>query len=77
MVVTPEGNLYKLRIQPWGVVYVDGVDRGVSPPVKRLELTPGRHAIRVTNPNFHDRVLEVDTASGDGRIHVDFNEAPR
>ena len=77
VVVTPNGNLYKLHIQPWGVVYVDGVDRGVSPPVKRLELTPGRHAIRVTNPNFHDRVLEIDTANGDGRIHVDFNEAPR
>jgi hypothetical protein len=77
VVVTPNGNLYKLHIQPWGVVYVDGVDRGVSPPVKRLVLTPGRHAIRVTNPNFHDRVLEVDTANGDGKIHVDFNEAPR
>jgi len=73
VVVTPNGNLYKLRIQPWGVVYVDGVDRGVSPPLKRLVLAPGRHTIRVTNPNFHDRVLEVDTASGDGRISVDFN----
>jgi hypothetical protein len=75
--VTPNGNLYKLRIRPWGVVYVDGVDRGVSPPVKRLALAPGRHTIRITNPNFHDRVLEVDTARGDGQISVDFNEAPR
>jgi hypothetical protein len=73
VVVTPNGNLYRLAIQPWGVVYVDDVDRGVSPPVKRLVLTPGRHTIRVTNPNFHDRVLEVDTASGDGQITVDFN----
>jgi hypothetical protein len=63
---------YRLRIQPWGVVYVDGVDRGVSPPVKRLELAPGRHTVRVTNPAFHDRVLEVDTARGDGRIDIDF-----
>ena len=77
VVVTPNGNLYKLNILPWGVVYVDDVDRGVSPPVKRLTLTPGRHAIRVTNPNFHDRVLEVDTASGDGQITVDFNAEPR
>jgi hypothetical protein len=77
VVVTPEGNLYKLRIQPWGVIYVDGVDRGVSPPIKRLALAPGRHTIRVTNPNFHDRVLEVNTASGDGHISVDFNEASR
>jgi hypothetical protein len=77
VVVTPNGNLYKLAIQPWGVVYVDDVDRGVSPPVKRLVLTPGRHTIRVTNPNFHDRVLEVDTASGDGLISVDFNVEQR
>ncbi len=77
VVVTPNGNVYKLQIQPWGVVYVDDVDRGVSPPVKRLVLAPGRHTIRVTNPNFHDRVLEVDTATGDGQITVDFNAEPR
>jgi hypothetical protein len=68
---------YKLQIQPWGVVYVDGVDRGVSPPVKRLVLTPGRHTIRIANPNFHDRVLEVDTSAGSGQIAVDFSDEPR
>jgi hypothetical protein len=77
VVVTPEGNLYKLKIQPWGVVYVDGVDRGVSPPIKRLTLAPGRHTIRVTNPNFHDRVLDINTASAGGQIAVDFNDAAR
>jgi hypothetical protein len=77
VVVTPEGNLYRLKIQPWGVVYVDGVDRGVSPPVKRLTLAPGRHTIRVTNPNFHDRVLDIDTASAGGQIAVDFNDTAR
>jgi len=69
------GAAYRLQIQPWGTVYVDGVDRGVSPPIKRLALAPGRHTIRVTNPNFQDRVLDVDTANGDGRIAVDFSEA--
>jgi hypothetical protein len=77
VVVTPEGNVYRLKIQPWGVVYVDGVDRGVSPPVKRLTLAPGRHSIRITNPNFHDRVLDIDTASAGGQIAVDFNDAAR
>ena len=67
---------YKLQIKPWGTVYVDGVDRGVSPPVKRLLLAPGRHTIRVTNPNFHDRTLDIDSAGGDGRIAVDFSDAP-
>ena len=68
---------YKLRIQPWGIVYVDGVDRGASPPVKRLTLAPGKHTIRVANPNFHDRVLDLDTRGGDGQIAVDFNDEPR
>ncbi len=68
---------YRLQIQPWGVVYVDGVDRGVSPPVKRLVLPPGKHTIRIANPNFHDRVLEVDTSGGGGQIAVDFSDEPR
>lgn len=67
-------TVYKLQIQPWGTVYVDNVDRGVSPPVKRLLLSPGRHLIRVSNPNFQERVLEVDTATGPGLIEVDFRE---
>ena len=77
VVVTPNGNVYRLQVQPWGVVYVDGVDRGVSPPVKRLTLTPGRHTIRITNPNFHERVLDIDTATGNGVIAVDFTEGSR
>ena len=72
----PNGSAtYRLQIQPWGTVFVDGVDRGVSPPIKRLQLSPGRHTVRVTNPNFQERVLEVDTANGDGRIVVDFSVA--
>jgi len=69
------GASYRLHIQPWGTVYVDGIDRGVSPPIKRLQLPPGRHTVRVTNPNFQERVLDVDTANGDGRIVVDFSAA--
>jgi hypothetical protein len=71
------GAAYKLRIQPWGIVYVDGVDRGVSPPVKRLVLAPGKHTVRIANPNFHDRVLEVDTSGGGGQIAVDFSDERR
>jgi hypothetical protein len=68
---------YRLQIQPWGVVYVDGVDRGVSPPVKRLVLAPGKHTIRIANPNFHDRVLEVDTSAGSGQIAINFSDTSR
>jgi hypothetical protein len=68
---------YRLRIQPWGVIYVDGVERGVSPPIKRLVLAPGRHTIRIANPNFRERVLEVDTSAGNAQIAADFNDEPR
>jgi hypothetical protein len=70
----PGSATYRLHIQPWGVVYVDGIDRGVSPPVKRLALAPGKHTIRITNPNFRDRVFEVDSRSGaNGQIAANFN----
>ena len=71
-----QGNAsYQLQIKPWGVVYVDGVDRGTSPPVRRLALTPGRHTIRITHPNYRDSVLEFDSAptTSNGKIIVDFD----
>jgi hypothetical protein len=73
----PGSATYRLQIQPWGVVYVDGIDRGVSPPIKRLVLEPGKHTIRIANPNFQDRVLEVDTAGGNAQISANFNDEPR
>jgi hypothetical protein len=54
------GTTYKLLIKPWGTVYVDGVDRGVSPPIKRLTLGPGQHTIRIVNPNFPEHIMTVD-----------------
>jgi hypothetical protein len=63
----------KLSIQPWGTVYVDGVERGVSPPLKWVTLTAGRHTVRIVNPNFRDRVLRVEAGKpGAKRIAVDF-----
>jgi len=70
---------YQLQIVPWGVVYVDGVDHGVSPPLRRLTLTPGRHTIRITNPKYRDTILEFESAqtTSNGKIIVDFADDPR
>ncbi|MBD8530463.1 MULTISPECIES: PEGA domain-containing protein [unclassified Massilia] len=57
------GTTYKLLIKPWATVYVDGIERGVSPPIKRLTLAPGRHTIRVTNPNFAEHTITVDAGT--------------
>lgn len=57
--VIRKGNI-KLAIKPWGTVFVDGVQAGASPPLKHLNLSLGKHKIRVTNPGFPDFVTDVD-----------------
>jgi len=72
------GTTYKLLIKPWGTVYVDGVDRGVSPPVKRLTLAPGQHTIRIVNPNFPDHVVTVDAGLREtATVQYDFRAQAR
>jgi class 3 adenylate cyclase len=49
----------ELSVTPWGLVLVDGKSRGVSPPVRALEISPGPHTIEIRNstfPAFKDRV---------------------
>lgn len=70
------GGALNLLIRPWGMVYVDGVARGASPPVKRLQLAPGPHAVLVTNPHAADRMVEVDAGDGSVTIAIDFEHEP-
>ena len=55
---------YKLSIKPWGTVYVDGKERGVSPPLKKLTLTAGVHMVKVANPGFPDHVTRIVVKKG-------------
>lgn len=69
----PPTASYRLMINPWGTVYVDGKRRGVSPPLKRLALPTGRHTIMLENPGFPDRVIEVNSVAGrSGQIAHNF-----
>lgn len=64
---------YKLSIKPWGTVYVDGKERGVSPPLKKLTLTAGVHMVKVANPGFPDHVARIVVKKGaPGTIAHDF-----
>ncbi len=67
------GASYKLMIKPWGMVQVDGVDHGASPPLKRLVLPPGQHTIRIVNPNFPEHSVIVNAVKGaTSVIELDF-----
>jgi hypothetical protein len=58
-----------LAITPWGEVHINGRMQGVSPPLRNVELTPGRHRVEIRNANFPPHVEIVDAKAG-GRIRI-------
>ncbi|KAF0811571.1 Serine/threonine-protein kinase PK-1 [Andreprevotia sp. IGB-42] len=54
----------KLRISPWGEIYVDGTKRGVSPPLKTLSLPAGSYEIEVRNGNLSPYRTKLVVAPG-------------
>ena len=64
---------YGVSVKPWGTVYVDGKERGVSPPLKKLTLRAGVHMVKVANPAFPDHVTRIVVKKGQpGTIAHDF-----
>jgi len=55
----------ELAVNPWGEVFVDGRSRGVSPPLRTLEISPGSHTIEIRNSTFPSRTEKVDIKPGD------------
>ena len=77
-VPTVETVAYRLSIKPWGTVFVNGRERGVSPPMKRLLLPVGKHTIRIVNPRFPDRLINLDSAKNkSGTLAHDFTSVGR
>ncbi|QIL80306.1 protein kinase [Diaphorobacter sp. HDW4A] len=66
VVVAPSnkpGAFVRFSIKPWGKVIVDGVEKGVSPPMVRMWLPEGEHSIVIENagfPNFSTRLKVED-----------------
>ncbi len=58
-------GVIQLAILPWGEVFVDGRSRGVSPPLRTLELPPGSHFIEVRNTTFPTYAKRVEVRSGE------------
>jgi len=55
----PRGATLVLAIKPWGEVYIDGKKIGITPPLKRFEVAPGRRQITVTNSSLPSYRREV------------------
>jgi hypothetical protein len=55
----------ELAVAPWGEVFVDGKSRGVSPPLRSLELAPGAHTVEIRNSTFPVHVQHVQLKPGE------------
>jgi class 3 adenylate cyclase len=55
----------ELAVLPWGEVLVDGKSRGVSPPLRTLDIPPGSHTIELRNSTFPSHVEKVTVKAGE------------
>jgi class 3 adenylate cyclase len=63
----PQEGMLLLTIVPWGEVFVDGRNVGVSPPLKSLPVAPGSHKIEIRNGGFPAYVEKIEIRSGEQR----------
>lgn len=42
----------RLDIRPWGEVWINGIARGISPPVKEVRLIPGKYQVVLRNADL-------------------------
>ena len=61
----PRPATISLAIKPRGEVFVDGVSRGTVPPLKRLEVSAGRHQLVVRHPGSVPLDLALDLKPGE------------
>lgn len=57
----PSVGVLQFAILPWGEVFVNGKSRGVSPPLRSIELPSGTYTVEVRNTSFptHSRRVQV------------------
>jgi class 3 adenylate cyclase len=61
----PAPATLRLTIVPWGEVFVDGKSHGVSPPLRQVSLSPGKHLILVQNTSLPPHTEHVDLKPGE------------
>lgn len=61
----PAPATLRLTIIPWGEVFVDGKSRGVSPPMRQISVSPGKHLIVVQNTSLPPHTEQVDLRPGE------------
>ena len=58
-------GVVEVMVVPWGEVYLDGRIQGVSPPLTKLEVAPGKHEVEIRNTTFSAHVEHIEIKSGE------------
>ncbi len=59
------GGRVELAVAPWGEILVDGKSRGVSPPLRVVDVSAGAHTIEIRNSTFPAHVEQVQVKAGE------------
>ncbi|MGU7784997.1 serine/threonine protein kinase [Burkholderia sp. PU8-34] len=68
----PETVAVRFRVRPWGDVYVSGVRRGASPPLRSVSLSPGTYQIEIRNGTLPPMRRTVKIDPGSKPISIDY-----
>ncbi|MCS3392442.1 protein kinase [Burkholderia thailandensis] len=62
----------RFHVRPWGDVYVSGVKRGASPPLRTLSLAPGVYQIEIRNGALPPLRRTVKIDPGSKPVSIDY-----
>jgi class 3 adenylate cyclase len=60
-----EAGRVELAVLPWGEVLIDGRSRGVSPPLRVLDIPAGMHTIEIRNSTFPTHMEKIEVKAGE------------
>jgi hypothetical protein len=61
----PSPAIITLAVKPRGEVFVDGVSKGFSPPLKNVEVEAGKHVVTLRNPGSPPLELALNLKAGE------------
>ncbi|SAK83041.1 serine/threonine protein kinase [Caballeronia calidae] len=62
----------RFHVRPWGDIYVSGVRRGASPPLRSVSLAPGTYQIEIRNGSLPPLRRTVKIDPGSKPISIDY-----
>lgn len=61
----PRPAIITLAVKPRGEVFVDGISKGITPPLKNLEVAAGKHVVTIRNPGAPPLELALNLKAGE------------